>query len=167
MVGEMGGKWSYSCSQDLFKITCSFFMYLPSYFSTRYVSVHVLHPYSSTDTATAWKKFHSILLEIRRRLRISSSTSRKYTCPSHIPVRSKQPEALVSQWTQIRVHVFSTKRSYLLKLVDELIYVGSNISSTDSDVTTLIGKMWTASGRLSIIWKSINNVCKLNSFTCK
>ena len=40
-----------------------------------------------------------------------------------------------------------------LKLVDPFIYLGSNISSTKSDVNNHIGKAWTAIDRLSTIWK--------------
>ena len=41
-----------------------------------------------------------------------------------------------------------------LKLVDESTYLGSNISSTESNVHIRLAKMWTAIDRLSIIWKS-------------
>ena len=40
-----------------------------------------------------------------------------------------------------------------LKLVDQFTYLGSNISSTESDVNIGISKVWTAIERLSIIWK--------------
>ena len=66
----MGGKWPYNscfvgcCFQDLFKTTRSILIYFPSsFFSIRSVNVQVLHPYSSTDTATVWKKSSFILLE--------------------------------------------------------------------------------------------------------
>ena len=36
-----------------------------------------------------------------------------------------------------------------LKLVDQFIYLGSNISSTKSDVNICIGKAWTAIDSLS------------------
>ena len=36
----------------------------------------------------------------------------------------------------------------LLKLVDQFTYLGSNISSTESDVNTRVGKAWTAIYRL-------------------
>ena len=61
MVCVIGGKCPYSCFfvgccfQDLFKAARSILVQLPSIlFSRRLVNVHV-HPYSSTDTATAWK----------------------------------------------------------------------------------------------------------------
>ena len=41
-----------------------------------------------------------------------------------------------------------------LKLVDQFIYLGSNISSTDSDVHICIDKAWTAIHRLTTTWKS-------------
>ena len=41
-----------------------------------------------------------------------------------------------------------------LKLVDQFIYHGSNISFTESDVNTYIGKAWTVIDRLLTIWKS-------------
>ena len=63
IVSMMGGRWSYSWCfvgryfQDLFNITCSILVSLPSsFFSSRFVSVQVVHPYSSIDTTAAWKK---------------------------------------------------------------------------------------------------------------
>ena len=41
-----------------------------------------------------------------------------------------------------------------LKLVDQFIYLGSNISSNEGDVNICIGKAWTTIDRLSTIWKS-------------
>ena len=64
----MGGWWPYSwclvgcCRQDLFNITHSILVQLQSsFFSSRFVSVQVVHPYSSIDTTAAWKKQHFIL----------------------------------------------------------------------------------------------------------
>ena len=39
----------------------------------------------------------------------------------------------------------------LLKLVDVLIYLGDNISTTETDVNVPLAKVWTAIDRLSII----------------
>ena len=68
IVLVIGGRWPYSCClvgycrQDLFKIACSILVLLPSsFFSSRFVSVHVVHPYSSIDVTAAWKKLHFIL----------------------------------------------------------------------------------------------------------
>ena len=62
-VFVMGGKWPYSCCfggcclLDLFNIACSILICFPSsFFFIRLVSVHIVHPYSSIDTTTAWKK---------------------------------------------------------------------------------------------------------------
>ena len=53
-----------------------------------------------------------------------------------------------------QVGAISTLNSKLLKLIDQFIYLSSNISSTEIDVNICIGKIWTVSDRLSIIWKS-------------
>ena len=58
IVFVMGGRWPYSwclvecCRQDLLNIY---------FFSSHLVTVQVMHPYSSIDTTTAWKKLHFIL----------------------------------------------------------------------------------------------------------
>ena len=41
-----------------------------------------------------------------------------------------------------------------LNLVDKFTYQGSSVSSTEKDIDTRLPKAWTASDRLSIIWKS-------------
>ena len=67
IVFVMGGWWPYSwclvgcCRQDLFNIACSILVWLPSsFFSSRFVSVQVVHPYSCIDTAIVWKKLKKI-----------------------------------------------------------------------------------------------------------
>ena len=49
--------------------------------------------------------------------------------------------------------IFSTLNNKILKLVDQSTYLGSNISSIESNVNICIGKAWTAIDR-STIWKS-------------
>ena len=68
IVFVMGGRWPYSrcfvgcCHQDLFNIARNIFVYLPSsFFSSCFVSVEVVHPYSSIDTTAAWMKLRFIL----------------------------------------------------------------------------------------------------------
>ena len=68
IVFLMGGRWPYSwclvgcCRQDLFNIARSILVQLPSsLFSSRFLSVQVVHPYSSIDTNAAWKKLPFIL----------------------------------------------------------------------------------------------------------
>ena len=61
IVFVMGGRWPYSwcfvgcCLNDLFYIARNILVYLPfSFFSSRLVSVQVVHPYSSIDTTAAF-----------------------------------------------------------------------------------------------------------------
>ena len=68
IVFVIGGRYPYSwcpvgcCRQDLFKIARSILVWLPSsFFSSRFVSVHVVHPYSSIDTTATWKKLTQFL----------------------------------------------------------------------------------------------------------
>ena len=68
IIFVMGGKWPYSwyfvgcCHQDLFNFVRNVLVSLPSsFFSSRFVSVQVVHPYSSIDTTAAWKKMRFIL----------------------------------------------------------------------------------------------------------
>ena len=63
-------------------------------------------------------------------------------------------------WTQIKQFIcfkqggiITTLSDKLLKLVDKFTYLGSNISSTESDVSIGTGKAGTAIDWLLIIWK--------------
>ena len=63
IVFVMGGRWPYSwclvgcCHQDLFNIARSILVELrSSFFSSSFISIHVVHPCSSIDTTAAWKK---------------------------------------------------------------------------------------------------------------
>ena len=49
---------------------------------------------------------------------------------------------------------FSILKGGSLKLVDEFIYLGSNVSSTEKNINTRLAKTWTAIDRLSVIWRS-------------
>ena len=52
------------CLQDVFNIAQSILVQLPSsFFSIHLVSDNVVHPYSSIDTTTAWKKLRFISLD--------------------------------------------------------------------------------------------------------
>ena len=64
---------------------------------------------------------------------------------------------------------FKQKRSGKpLKLVGQFIYLGSNISSTESDVNICLAKAWNAIDRLSVIWKvNVSNKTRfLPSYSC-
>ena len=41
-----------------------------------------------------------------------------------------------------------------LKLIDKFTYLGSSVSSTETDIDMWLAKAWTAIDRLSVIWKS-------------
>ena len=48
----------------------------------------------------------------------------------------------------------STLNGSSLKRVEKFTYLGSSISSTETDIDTRLAKSWTATDRLSDIWKS-------------
>ena len=48
----------------------------------------------------------------------------------------------------------STINGSSLKLVDKFTYLGSSVSSTETNINTRVAKAWTAINRLSVIWKS-------------
>ena len=48
----------------------------------------------------------------------------------------------------------STRNRSSLKLVDKFIYLGSSVSTTETDIDTQLAKAWTVIGSLSVIWKS-------------
>ena len=47
-----------------------------------------------------------------------------------------------------------TLKGSTLKLDDKFTYLGSSVSSTETDINTRLAKAWTAVDRLSVIWKS-------------
>ena len=48
----------------------------------------------------------------------------------------------------------STLNGSSLKLVDKFTYLGSSVSSTETDIDTRLPKTWTTINSLSVIWKS-------------
>ena len=52
-----------------------------------------------------------------------------------------------------QLFLFVTPDEAVSKDIYHVIYLGSNIPSTESDVNKYIGKEWTAIDSLSIIWK--------------
>ena len=48
----------------------------------------------------------------------------------------------------------STRNGILLKRVDKFTYLGSSVSSTDTEINTRLAKSWTVIYRLSVKWKS-------------
>ena len=51
----------------------------------------------------------------------------------------------------------STLNSSSLSRVDKFTYLGSSVSSSDTDINTRLGKTWTAIDRLLVIWKSVSS----------
>ena len=63
----------------------------------------------------------------------------------------------IGQCTQNRIYQtgdISTLNSSSLELVDKFTYLGSSVSSTETDIDTRLAKAWMAINRLSVIWKS-------------
>ena len=71
----------------------------------------------------------------------------------------------VSAWASMSIHTrrnmcfnwrgdISTLNSSSLKLVDTFTYLGSSVSSTETDINARLAKAWTAFHSLSVIWKS-------------
>ena len=59
----------------------------------------------------------------------------------------------------------STLNGSTLKLVDKFTYLGSSVSSTETDINMWLGKAWTAIDRFSVIWKSdLTDKMKCNFF---
>ena len=48
----------------------------------------------------------------------------------------------------------STLNNTTLKLVDKFTYLGSSVSSTETDINMQLAKAWTAIDKLLVIWKS-------------
>ena len=48
----------------------------------------------------------------------------------------------------------STPNGSPLELVDKFTYLGSSVSSTETDINTQLAKAWAAIDRLLVIWKS-------------
>ena len=48
----------------------------------------------------------------------------------------------------------SAQNGSTLKLVDKFTYLGSSVSSTETDIDTWLAKAWTATDSLSVVWKS-------------
>ena len=59
----------------------------------------------------------------------------------------------------------STLNSSSLKLVDKFAYLGSSVSSIETDIDTQLAKAWTPIDRLSVIWQSdLTNKMKRSFF---
>ena len=89
---------------------------------------------------------------------------------ANVPAQTETlPHSLKRAAAGISLHLNAHKTEYMcfnqtgdissvngssLKLVDKLTYLGSSVSSTETDIDTRLTKAWTAINRLSVIWKS-------------
>ena len=103
MVLKTGGRWPYNCcfvgccSQDFLNIARSILVQLPSnFFSLRFVSVYVVHPYSRSDTTAAWKKFRFIL----------SDRSYIYIYIYIYIYRYKRKKTITSALTRVYIYIY-------------------------------------------------------------
>ena len=60
-VRIVGVSWGVVARTCLILLSTFLYNFCPSLLSSRFVSVHVVHPYSSIDTTAAWKKLRFIL----------------------------------------------------------------------------------------------------------
>ena len=120
---EMGIKWLYSCCflgcwfQDLFNTARSFLFCSRIAFSIRFISVHVVHPYSSIDTTAAWKKFRSEFHMVgnqsisvhtfSRRILISSSVEETLLLGNSPKVRNTPITKIINNELDIKLRQFA------------------------------------------------------------
>ena len=132
IVCQLGAKWPYDscfvgcCFQDWFKTAQSILVSFPSnFFSMRFVRVHVVQTYNSTDTASTWKKSYFI-----RRIRWKPANN----CQCFLDV---YVDIVFSRWdiaTEVYELVFlfqrlalkSGDRSFMYKKHELLFYLGSS-----------------------------------------
>ena len=102
----MGGKWPYSrwlvgcCRQDLFNIALNILVSLPSsFFSSHLVSVHVVHPYSSTDTIQPLPGRSCVSLYVLNRLKTIYLCANKW---------ARLKNVIDKMWLQIKdlIHMY-------------------------------------------------------------
>ena len=98
----MSGWWPYSCCtggrclQDLFNIARSNLVQFSSnIFIIGFVSVHVVHPYSSIDTITAWKKLRFILSDSSDFLITDNQSIAIHAFASHVFISFSVDETLL------------------------------------------------------------------------
>ena len=124
IVFVIGGMWPSSwcfvgcCRQDLFNIARNILVQLPSrFFSSRFVSVRVVHPYCSIDTTAVWKKLRFIL-SVRSDFHMTDSLS-------------------------ITVHAFVSRMSMSFSVDETLLPNYVNLSTSYREVRSSV-EMWPA-----------------------
>ena len=121
-------------------------------------------------------KENSFKLAKERSRRYSTQTITDVYYTDDVPLLANTPtiaESLLYSLEQaasrIRLHVNADKTEYMcfnqkgeistikggpLKLLDKFTYLGNSVSSTKTNINTRLAKVWTATDRLLVIWKS-------------
>ena len=77
-------------------------IYKSSFFSSRLVSVHVVHPYSSIDTTAAWKKLRFILSVRSDFHMIESLSIAVHAFVSHVSMSFSVDETLLPRLVNLK-----------------------------------------------------------------
>ena len=147
----------------------------------QYVTVFIVYTHTHTHTyiyiyiyIDKMKDNGLKLAKERRRYPAQTITNVDYAndiaLPANIPAQTETLlHSLERAATGIGLHVNAHKMEYKcfnqrgdistlngssLKLVDKFTYLGSSVSSIETDINTWLAKPWTAINRLSVIWKS-------------
>ena len=135
IVFMIGGRWPYSCCfVDLFNIARSILAQLPSSFY-----------FTDADYADEI----ALLANAPAQAETLLHSMERAAAGIGLHVNAHQTEYMrFNQTGNISILNGSS-----LKLVNKFTYLGSSVSSTETDINTLLAKGWTANDRLSVIWK--------------
>ena len=92
--------------------------------------------------------------KVRIKSKVEQFRERSSTLPYTLVLKLLKREP--SGYPQLRSPTLLTRRknSSPLKLVDKFTYLGSSVSSTETDINMRLAEPWAAIDRLSVIWKS-------------
>ena len=177
----MGGRWPYSCClvgcyfQDLFTIAPSMLVQFPSsFFSIYFISVNVVHPYSSIDTTAAWKKFRfnlsdrsdfhmvdSLLISVHAFTRciLRSLSVDKMLLPRYVNESSnfrEQPFRVEMSLSWLK-HIYSILPAFTWRPMPPVVC--SRLCGRDSAHTGVFAR----SAMSSALSASVNSFCKILS----
>ena len=132
----------------------------------------LLHPTGSAKEKIRWSRFTS--KERSRRYSAQTITDADYADDiallANAPAQDETLQhSLERAAAGISLYVHAHKTEYMrfnqaddistingssLKLIDKFTYLGSSVSSTETDINTQLAKAWKAIDRISVIWKS-------------